>query len=176
MAFSGFLCQWIILLACIIHQPLAISNGLFQPLAQVPGIWPSIPTVWIWFTEHYSNKIGRFNPVDHTFMEISTPSQNSLPYGIIIDSSGNVWFTENNSSVAMIAEYTTLGNLLEYKIRNSFVSSLTPHLITVDPEWEYLVDRRVCRGDWRVEHRSGQPRHKQWSYRIYLSEDRKLWR
>jgi streptogramin lyase len=125
-------------------MPMDNSIGMYNPSTLSYQQW-SVPTAgagpWdlaidshgmIWFTEHYSNKIGRFNPVDHTFMEISTPSQNSLPYGITIDSSGNVWFTENNSSVAMIAEYTTLGNLLEYKIRNSFDSSLTPHLITVD--------------------------------------------
>lgn len=87
----------------------------------------------IWFTEHSSNKIGRFDPVTHTFIEIATPASNSEPYGITVDASNNVWFTENNSSVALIGEYTTSGQLLEYKIRNTNDSGLTPHLITVDP-------------------------------------------
>jgi hypothetical protein len=43
-----------------------------------------------------------------------------------------VWFTENNSAVALIGEYTAGGHLQEYKIRNSTVGGLTPHLITVD--------------------------------------------
>ncbi len=87
---------------------------------------------FIWFTEHYSNKIGRFDPINHTFMEIATPSQNSQPYGITVDAANNVWFTENNSSVALIAEYTNQGILLEYKIRNSYDNNLTPHLIVAD--------------------------------------------
>ncbi|MFL5629386.1 MAG: hypothetical protein ACJ788_27735 [Ktedonobacteraceae bacterium] len=87
---------------------------------------------FIWFTEHYTNKIGRFNPTNHTFMEIATPSQNSQPYGITVDAANNVWFTENNSWVALIAEYTNQGKLLEYKIRNSYDNNLTPHLIVAD--------------------------------------------
>jgi len=86
----------------------------------------------VWFTEHSSNKIGRFNPSTHTFFEIATPATNSNPYGITVDTSNNIWFTENNSQVARIGEYTTGGQLLEYKIRNTTSSGLTPHLITVD--------------------------------------------
>lgn len=86
----------------------------------------------VWFTEHNSNKIGRFDPATHTFTEITTPASNSMPYGITVDANNNIWFTENNSSVALIGEYTSAGQLLEYKIRNTAESGLTPHLITVD--------------------------------------------
>lgn len=126
-------------------MPMDNSIGMYNPSSHTYQQWP-VPTPgagpwdlaidsngFIWFTEHFTNKIGRFNPVDHSFIEIPTPSGNSEPYGITIDHSGNVWFTENNSSVALIAEYTVLGQLLEYKISNSFDSNLTPHLITVDP-------------------------------------------
>jgi streptogramin lyase len=41
-------------------------------------------------------------------------------------------FSENNSQGARIGEFTTGGQLLEYKIRNTTSSGLTPHLITVD--------------------------------------------
>lgn len=127
--------------------PLPMGNaiGMYIPSKNTYQQW-TVPTPnagpWdlaidaqgnIWFTEHFTNKIGRFNPVTHTFTEIATPSSNSQPYGITLDSSGNVWFTENNPSVALIAEYTTQGQLNEYKIRDSYDGSLTPHLITVDP-------------------------------------------
>jgi streptogramin lyase len=127
--------------------PLTMNNsiGMYNPSTKKFQQWP-VPTPasgpWdlaidaqgnIWFTEHFGNKIGRFDPTTQTFMEIPTPAPNSQPYGITIDSSGNVWFTENNSSVALIAEYTTQNQLLEYKIRNTQDGSLTPHLITVAP-------------------------------------------
>ena len=70
----------------------------------------------VWFTEHNSNKIGRFDPATHTFTEIATPASNSIPYGITVDANNNIWFTENNSSVALIGEYTSVGQLREYKI------------------------------------------------------------
>ena len=51
----------------------------------------------------------------------------------MVDASNDIWFTENNSAVALIGEYTSGGTLNEFKIRNTSSSSLTPHLITVDP-------------------------------------------
>ena len=86
----------------------------------------------VWFTEHNSNKIGRFDPTTHTFTQIATPASNSMPYGITVDANNNIWFTENNSAVARIGEYTSAGQLREYKVRNTTASGLTPHLITVD--------------------------------------------
>jgi hypothetical protein len=96
-------------------------------------MWLLIIMEKIWFTEHFTNKIGRFDPVSQTFMEVPTPASNSQPYGIVVDASNNAWFTENNSSVALIGEYTSGGKLQEYKIRNGSTSGLTPHLITIDP-------------------------------------------
>ncbi len=125
--------------------PMGNSIGMFDPNNNTFQQW-AVPTPsagpWdvaidgngkIWFTEHYTNKIGSFDPITQTFMEVSTPASNSLPYGIVVDASNNVWFTENNSSVALIGEYTSGGQLQEYTIRNSTTSGLTPHLITVDP-------------------------------------------
>ena len=87
----------------------------------------------VWFTEHNSNKIGRFNPNTKVFKEIATPSSSSWPYGITVDAKDNIWFTENNPMVALIAKYnTSQAKLLEYKIRNSTSTQLTPHLIVVD--------------------------------------------
>lgn len=88
----------------------------------------------LWITEHFVNKIAEFDPTSDTFVgEYATPATNSQPYGIIVDASNNIWFTENNSSVALIGEYAATGQLLEYKIRNGSTTNLTPHMITVDP-------------------------------------------
>src|SRR5216684_3568043 len=126
-------------------MPMDNSIGMLNPAADTFQQW-AVPTAnagpWdivvdhngkIWFTEHYTNKIGRFDPATHTFMEVATPASNSQPYGITVDASNNVWFAENNSSVALIGEYTSGGQLQEYKIRNTSSNGLTPHMITVDP-------------------------------------------
>ncbi|HEV2583902.1 MAG TPA: hypothetical protein VGT44_23815, partial [Ktedonobacteraceae bacterium] len=75
---------------------------------------------------------GSYNPSTHTFKEFPTPSANSQPYGITVDSHNNVWFAENNSSVARIGEYTAQGKMNEYTIRSNPPGGLTPHMITVD--------------------------------------------
>ena len=126
-------------------MPMDNSIGMLNPATNTFQQW-AVPTAnagpWdvaidhngkIWFTEHYTNKIGRFDPATHTFMEVATPASNSQPYGITVDASNNVWFAENNSSVALIGEYTSGGQLQEYKILNTPSSGLTPHMITVDP-------------------------------------------
>jgi streptogramin lyase len=127
-------------------MPMSNSLGMYNPATNTVQQW-SVPTPssgpWgvavdskgiVWFTEHYANKIGSFNPETETFQEITTPAPNSQPYGIIVDASDNVWFTENVDSVALIAQYTTQGELKEYKIRNSPTAGtgLTPHLLTID--------------------------------------------
>jgi virginiamycin B lyase len=124
----------------------ADALGRFDPATQTFTRW-AVPTPaagpWdiaidhngnIWFTEHYVNKIGEFNPATQTFTQVATPAANSQPYGITVDSGNNIWFTENNPSVALIAEYTSAGQLQEFKIRATLPgTSLTPHLIAVDP-------------------------------------------
>src|SRR5260370_7537385 len=63
----------------------------------------------IWFTEHYSNKIGELDPSTQTITEISTPASNSQPYGIVVDASNNISFTDNNSPLPLLSKYTTPG-------------------------------------------------------------------
>lgn len=126
-------------------MPVTNSIGRYDPATTSVTKW-AIPTSggpWdlaidgnglIWFTEHYVNKIGSFDPSTTQFHEVSTPAGNSNPYGIAVDGSNNVWFTENNDAVALIGEYTRLGLLREYKIRNTPTAGtgLTPHLVAID--------------------------------------------
>jgi streptogramin lyase len=88
----------------------------------------------LWITEHFVNKVAEFDPASGTFVtEYATAASGSQPYGITVDAADNIWFTENNSSVAKIGEVTATGVVQEYPIRTTSSSSLTPHLITVDP-------------------------------------------
>ncbi len=101
--------------------------GLFDPNGQNWVTIVSLPT-------GYGQPI--FVAVDHTgkFHEVATPASNSQPYGITVDTSDNIWFTENPDTVALIGEYTSQGVLNEYKIRNTSTggTGLTPHLIIID--------------------------------------------
>ena len=88
----------------------------------------------LWITEHFVNKVAEFDPSTSTFVqELTTQSSASQPYGITVDASNDVWFTENNSADTFIDEYTAAGALQRFMIENGSVSNLTPHLITTDP-------------------------------------------
>ena len=88
----------------------------------------------LWISEHFVNKVAEFDPSQGAFVqELTTQSSASQPYGITVDISNNIWFTENNSADTFIDEYTAAGVLQRYMIENGSVSNLTPHLITTDP-------------------------------------------
>jgi streptogramin lyase len=88
----------------------------------------------LWITEHFVNKVAEFDPSQGAFVqELTTQSSASQPYGITVDATNNIWFTENNSADTFIDEYTSSGVLQRYMIENGSVSNLTPHLITTDP-------------------------------------------
>ncbi len=111
----------------------------------------------LWFTEILANQIGEFDPSTQTFVETPTPTANSKPYGIVgpDPTTGAMWFTENNSSVAQIASFIppSSGNLAtsainEYQINAGNVGA-TPHLITFDGNgniwWSEGPDRNIGR-------------------------------
>lgn len=92
----------------------------------------------LWFTEVNANKIGEFS--GGTITETPTPTGSSKPYGIVgpDPTSGQIWFTENNTAVAKIGSFTppasgslAAGNINEYNTVNPG-NSATPHLITYD--------------------------------------------
>ncbi len=109
----------------------------------------------LWFTEVLANEIGFFSTTNHTFVETSTPTGNSKPYGITgpDPTTGDIWFTENNSAVAKIGRFTptasgSLNNIQEYKT-NSGSNNATPHDLTFDNQgniwWSEGFDGEIGR-------------------------------
>ena len=133
-------------------EPMTNSIGEFTPTTSKWSQWTA-PTANaapfdltfdhhgnLWFTEVNANKIGEFNTTTHKFNETATPSAQSKPYGIAgpDPTSGDIWFTENNSSVARIGSFKppasgalSQSSIKEY-LTNSGSTSTTPHLITYD--------------------------------------------
>ena len=55
-------------------------------------------TQYLWITESYSNKIARFDMVNHTFQEFTPSVSLNSPVGIVVDKYGNVWVSEHGGS------------------------------------------------------------------------------
>ena len=52
---------------------------------------------YVWFTESATDRIGRLNPWDATFIEYPV-LEGSSPWGITVDSEGFIWFTMSEAS------------------------------------------------------------------------------
>ena len=133
-------------------EPMTNAIGEFTPSSGTWQQW-TVPTASagpfdlafdangnLWFTEITANQIGEFNTSTHVFTETPTPTGNSKPYGIVgpDPTTGQMWFTENLSSVARIGSFVppasgalSTANIKEY-LTNSSTSNVTPHLITFD--------------------------------------------
>ncbi len=111
----------------------------------------------LWFTEVLAHAIGEFDLATQQITETPTPSGNSKPYGITGPDplKGEMWFTENNSTVARIGSFAppansalTTGNMKEYLTRSGSTAA-TPHLITFDANgniwWTEGMDRNIGR-------------------------------
>src|SRR5437879_3166032 len=67
----------------------------------------------IWFTEFWSNGIGRMSPSGQlTEFPISTPG--TQPRGIVAGPDGNLWFTESSRFHSAIARMTPSGAITEW--------------------------------------------------------------
>ncbi len=85
----------------------------------------------LWFTEFGTNDIGFFNTQTYQVVENPIPTPNSNPYGIAIDASGTMWFSENAVGVDQIGSFTPTASGA-IKITEHAVGALRPHLIATD--------------------------------------------
>lgn len=98
----------------------------------------------IWFTESNASKIGKFDPVTHTFSEYDVPGVGDM-WGIAIDKNDMVWFTQyagrgdvNPRGSIMSGGKGRLGRLDPANLNVSFVDMPSvgsfPFRLVVDPD------------------------------------------
>jgi virginiamycin B lyase len=59
----------------------------------------------VWFTEDMAGKLGYVTP-GGKIVEVALPKRNALPWGIVVDAKGGVWFAEHNLDA--IGRYTPI--------------------------------------------------------------------
>jgi hypothetical protein len=79
----------------------------------------------LWFTEFWSNRIGRMTPAG-ALTEFPIPTADSGPRGIVSGPDGNVWFVESSFNHTAIARITTSGNVTEYPLGEAQSISCSP--------------------------------------------------
>src|SRR5215472_3695260 len=73
----------------------------------------------LWFTENYSNKIGRITTCG-VITEFPIPTPGSGPLGIATGLDGNLWFTENTAGSGKIGQITTDGTITEFPLPDPY--------------------------------------------------------
>src|SRR5690242_3415962 len=69
----------------------------------------------IWFTEFWTNRIGRLMP-SGVLTEYAIPTGNSAPRGIVSGPDGNVWFVESGRERPAIARISPTGRITEFPV------------------------------------------------------------
>ena len=79
----------------------------------------------LWFTEFWTNRIGRMTRTG-VLTEFPIPTFDSGPRGIVAGPDGNLWFVESNFSRTAVARITTAGVVTEYSLGGSVDDQLQP--------------------------------------------------
>jgi streptogramin lyase len=87
----------------------------------------------LWFTEYWSNRIGRMTP-SGALTEFPIPTPESSPRGIVAGPDGNVWFVEAANRGSAIARMTTKGVVTEFPLGGGPTDQLQPDRIVAGPD------------------------------------------
>jgi streptogramin lyase len=88
----------------------------------------------MWFTEFWTNRIGRLTP-GGALTEFPIPTPESAPRGIVAGPDGNLWFVESGRSQPAIARISTSGQVVEFPI-GAGPSDVAPYDIVKGPDGE----------------------------------------
>ncbi len=87
----------------------------------------------LWFTEFWTNRIGRMTP-SGALTEFPIPTPDSAPRGIVSGPDHAVWFVESGFNRTAIARITTSGVVTEFPIGGNSSDQLQPTEIVAAPD------------------------------------------
>jgi copper transport protein len=103
----------------------APSSGL-QTLEEPTAVYPDPSSYNIYISEHEGHTISVFNSLTGTFHEYPSVNENGLPFGMAMDSYGNLWFAEHTiDRVGVIDPRTGAGAEAKIPITGSFIQWIT---------------------------------------------------
>lgn len=104
------------------YAPPNERSALDEPTAVFPD--PRSSTIYI--SEHGGHTITAFNPMLGIFREYPSVNEGGLPFGMAMDSYGNLWYAQHEiDSVAVIDPRTGAGAEAKVPITGSFIQWIT---------------------------------------------------
>jgi virginiamycin B lyase len=105
---------------------VSLANSNNQPLGIIAG-----PDNAVWFTEYFSNLVGRLSTTNFAVSEFPVPTVGAAPYGITAGSDGNIWFTE--SLIGQVGRVNLSSN-------NVITEFLIPSAVVYAPGAAFMVN------------------------------------
>jgi copper transport protein len=97
-----------------------------QALADPTAVFADPKSSVIYISEHTGHTITAFNPLLGTFRRYSTVNEGGLPFGMAMDSYGNLWYAQHQiDRIAVIDPRTGAGTEAKIPIAGSFIQWLT---------------------------------------------------
>jgi copper transport protein len=104
------------------YAPPSERNALDEPTA----VFPDPRTSTIYISEHGGHTITAFNPMLGIFREYPSLNEGGLPFGMAMDSYGNLWYAQHEvDRVAVIDPRTGAGAEAKVPITGSFIQWIT---------------------------------------------------
>ena len=104
------------------YQPLVQRQKLDEPTA----VFPDPSGVNIFISEHRGHTISAFNPVLGTFRTYPVVNEAGLPFGMAMDSYGNLWFAQHEiDRIGLIDPRTGASTEVKIPVAGSFIQWLT---------------------------------------------------
>lgn len=103
------------------YAPRSASQSLDEPTA----VFPEPNGFYVYVAEHNGKTITAFNSVLGTFREYPSANQDGLPFGMAMDSYGNLWFAEHQiDRVGVLDPRTGESKEARIPITGSFIQYL----------------------------------------------------
>jgi copper transport protein len=101
-------------------------NSKLQTLEEPTALFPDPESFNIYIAEHEGHKISVFNTLLGSFREYPSVNEDGLPFGMALDSYGNLWFAEHTiDRVGVIDPRTGEGSEAKIPITGSTIQWIT---------------------------------------------------
>ncbi len=104
------------------YAPKISTNQLRAPTA----VFPDPRTGEIYIAEHDGHTVSVFSPIFETFRKYPSINEGGLPFGMAMDSYGNLWYAQHQiDRIAVIDPRTGEGTEVKIPVAGSFIQWLT---------------------------------------------------
>lgn len=132
----------------VIEYPLPTPNSGPSVIAIQNG------TSYLWISEYYTNKIARFDMLNHSWKEYDLSPIPKNPLGLALDSAGNIWLAEHGGS-SVDRYIVSSSTFTQYPTANAVDNITAPATVSVDRSDRVWFVEHVANKVGRLDPKTG---------------------